>query len=137
MSTHRCPTPLGYLEISIFLGVGKNTPSRWWQRRHQTGFPDPDGYISGTVPYWHDDTIEAWARRTGRWDIKGAGAAERLQAERERQHAEQEAERRAADAQRLRIHMQALQAELEQVTAAQQAAEAAARAATGRPSLAG
>lgn len=137
MSTHRDPTPLGYKEISIFLGVGKNTPSRWAQRRHQTGFPLPDGHISGNVPYWLDTTIESWARRTHRWDIKGRGAAERLQLERDRQRAEQEAEQRAADAQRLRIHVQALQAELDKVTAAQQAAEAAARAATGRASLAG
>jgi hypothetical protein len=136
VSTHRCPTPLGYKEIAVFLDVGKTTPSRWAQRRHQVGFPLPDGHVSG-VPYWWDTTIETWARRTGRWETKGRGAAERLKLERDRQHAEQEAEERRQEAERLRIHVQALQAELERVTAAQAAAEAAARAAGSRAALAG
>lgn len=139
MSAHRCPTPLGYKEIAIFLGVKGTTPSHWAQRRHVNGFPDPDGHISGKTPYWNDTTIEAWARarRPTLWAKKGGSAAERLELDRERRHAEEEATARAADAERLRIRLQALQAELEQATAAQQAAEEAAEALGGRPSLAG
>lgn len=59
--------PIGLAEIAKILGVAEATPTRWRYRQEQTGFPEPDGFISTTVPFWWDTTIERWARKTHRW----------------------------------------------------------------------
>jgi len=113
--------PLGLAEIADLLGVGEATPTRWKYRKAVTGFPDPDGFVSGTVPYWWETTIERWAKATGRWpgDQQAAAASEEEQA---RRAARREAEERSREAERLRARLAATQAELEQAEAAAAAA---------------
>lgn len=117
--------PLGLAEIATLLGVGEATPTRWKYRKEITGFPEPDDYISKTVPYWWDTTIERWAKATGRWPGDKEAAA-RTTEEQQRAQARREAEERTREAERLRQRMAALQAELDQAVAAAHAAATAA-----------
>lgn len=137
-TAHRCPIPLGIAEAAEFLGYKENTVSKWKYNREETGFPDPDGYTSRTVPYWWPATMERWARETGRW--KGDGAGERLAAEIARRDAEREAMTRRHEAERLRLRRELLDAEIATAEAAAEAAERLLRAAgapTSRAALAG
>jgi hypothetical protein len=62
--------PVGLAEIATMFGLEKNTPTRWLYRSRQgwmdPRFPEPDGHVSRTVPFWWDSTIERWARSSGR-----------------------------------------------------------------------
>lgn len=128
--THRCPQPLGLAEIATFLGTAKTTPTRW---RYRRVLPPPDGTISGTVPYWWDTTIEAWAARTGH----GRPDRTAVDAEQERRRHEQEATNLEARAEQLRQRQAVLTAELAAAEAARAAALEAARAASHAAALAG
>jgi hypothetical protein len=54
--------PIGLQEIAELLGVDKQTPKRWHYREL---LPKPSGHVSGT-PWWTLESIEGWARATGR-----------------------------------------------------------------------
>ena len=54
--------PLGRAEIGELLGVRTATVSQWAARDL---LPAPDGRISGS-PVWHRETVETWAKATGR-----------------------------------------------------------------------
>lgn len=61
--------PVGPVEISERLGVALNTVHSWRTRRRAleraTPMPEPDCIRSNT-PLWSWETIETWARETGR-----------------------------------------------------------------------
>lgn len=117
---------LGLAEIAELLGVGPETPQRWRYRREINGFPDPDGYVSRTVPWWFESTVERWAKATNRWPGDDTAEA-RLDAEELRRRALREAEEREGAAEHARARAMALQAEAER--ADREAEDARARAA--------
>jgi hypothetical protein len=58
---HNCD-PVGLAEIDERLGVVHGTSRKW---RSRNLFPEPDFTVS-TYPAWKWETVEAWARETGR-----------------------------------------------------------------------
>jgi hypothetical protein len=75
MSKHECRTvdPVGLQEIAERLGIPKQTPKTWNQRKV---LPEPGGTVSG-VPWWDWPVIEEWARKRGlpREGAQGKGEA--------------------------------------------------------------
>lgn len=64
--------PLGGAEVARLLGVQAQTVHAWTSRGR---LPAPD-YIVHNKPAWRLDTIERWARETGRWPGRGVDLAE-------------------------------------------------------------
>lgn len=67
--TPAAPHPLpivGLRDISVMFDVKPRTPTIWAERRESTGFPEPDGYLSGYVPYWLRERIVTWGDASGR-----------------------------------------------------------------------
>lgn len=126
MTRHR-DRPLGLRDIAELFGVGPETPDRWRYRppKHGPGFPDPDGVLSGRVPYWWETTIERWGRATGRWPGDDVAEA-RLGREEARQAALREAEAAETQAAALRAKAAAMAADAARAEAT--ATEARARA---------
>jgi hypothetical protein len=62
--------PVGLAEISQMFGTEKNTPTRWLYRSRKglmdPPFPEPDGHVSGTIPFWWHTTPERWAKASKR-----------------------------------------------------------------------
>lgn len=54
---------VGLRDIAEMLHVKWSTPNMW---RYRGLLPPEDGVISGTIPVWRRETIEAWAETTGR-----------------------------------------------------------------------
>jgi len=54
--------PLGETEIAALLGVQANTVHQWRKRKV---LPEPAGTVSGQ-PWWPENVVREWARRTGR-----------------------------------------------------------------------
>lgn len=56
-------TLLGVAEIAELLNVKRQTVSAWRYR----GILPPADYTFAAADLWQRDTIERWARQTGRW----------------------------------------------------------------------
>jgi hypothetical protein len=54
---------VGMVEIADRLGVARQTPRQWQQRKL---LPAPDAVVSWDIPVWRWATIEKWAKETGR-----------------------------------------------------------------------
>lgn len=71
--------PVGLAEVAEMFDVDKNTPTRWLYRSRKGAmnprFPEPDGHVSATVPYWWDTTIERWGKASGRKIVRRPTAA--------------------------------------------------------------
>ena len=58
----------GVAEIAELLSVKVSTVTKWREREL---FPEPD-HKTARADLWQHDTIEAWARETGRWNTKNS-----------------------------------------------------------------
>ena len=70
---------VGLREIATMLRVQPRTPTMWRNRSIKgeldPPMPEPDGFISGTIPVWEKRRIIAWAKKTGRWPTESTRAA--------------------------------------------------------------
>ena len=64
------PRVVGKPEIARMLGVARGTPAQW-QRRPATELPEADHAEVNGHEAWRTETIEEWAKRTGRWPSEG------------------------------------------------------------------
>ena len=55
-------TPVGLVEIADRLGVTRGVVDQW---RHRGLLPEPEWTVGGR-PAWKWETVEKWAKKTGR-----------------------------------------------------------------------
>lgn len=68
---------VGLRDVAAIFGVKARTPTIWAERAESTGFPEPDGYLSGYVPYWRRSRILTWGDGSGRTPVDRAALAPR------------------------------------------------------------